>query len=253
MIKYLFTIIFLIIVFKTTFSQTENFNYTVYYHWGPVWVNGGTLNLYSEEITQRGESIIKLTGSGISSPRWNWLFEINDHYTSICRKKDLLPLTSVKDTYEAGDKTDNTYIFDYSNSKVYIKTKMNSDPVKYDTLILDRPIYDAQCATAYLRFMDLDNHQSGDTIKLNLLMNGELMEQDFVVRKDVRLKDKDDKNYEVLLFTAIIEENSLFSSSEAIKVWVTDDAKRVPLKIKADLKVGSIEVLYNNIRFKKPK
>jgi hypothetical protein len=84
-------------------------------------------------------------------------------------------------------------------------------------------------------------------------MNGELMEQDFVIRKDIRLKDKNDKNYDVLLFTAIIEENSLFSSSEAIKVWVTNDAKRVPLKIKAELKVGSIEVLYNNIRFKKPK
>ena len=31
-----------------------------------------------------------------------------------------------------------------------------------------------------------------------------------------------------------------FSDNEGIKIWVTNDENRVPIKVKADLRVGSI-------------
>ena len=236
---------------KFLFSQTEKLHYSVFYHWGPVWIKGGSLHLSSEEFADERDTLIKLTGKGISSSKWKWLFEIDDTYTSVCRKEDYRPISSMKDAYEAGEKTDNRYLFDYDKSVVYIQTKTNDKPVRYDTLQLSLPLYDAQCATGYLRFMDVSNYKNGDTIKLNLLLDGELVNQSFIIQKNQIIRDKKDRRYDVLLFSAVVKENTLFSSKEAIRVWVTDDKKRIPLKIKADLVVGSVEILYNGIKFKK--
>ncbi len=245
---------FLFLIFSTQLlsAQTEQLRYTVYYHWGPVWIDGGDLFLSYQEDVYREDTAIKLIGKGVSDSKWNWLFKVNDNYTSWCRKDDFLPLKSIKDAYEAGEKTDNNYLFDYKNLKAYIETKAGDIPVKHDTIELNKPIYDAQCATAYLRFLDFDSLQNRDTVLLNILLDGELYLQQFLVYKNFWLQDESGKLHKVVKFTAVMPENKLFSSKEAIRVWVTDDEKRLPLKIKADLKVGSIEVLYNDIRFKKP-
>ncbi len=251
-IKRLFFLFCLFFLVAFADAQTEKLNYTVYFHWGPIWIDGGDMVLQTERVDYQGEEVVKLTGLGISAEKWKWLFEINDHYISWCRKGDFLPLETIKDAYEAGEKTDNHYIFDYRKSQVYIQTKNNESPIKKDTLTLDRPIYDAQCATAWLRYLDFEKLKTRDTIHLNVLLDGALYRQEFLIFKGEELLDQSGKHYEVLKFTAMMPENNLFSSTEAIRVWVTNDSQRLPLKIKADLKVGSIEVLYDNIRFKKP-
>jgi hypothetical protein len=37
-----------------------------------------------------------------------------------------------------------------------------------------------------------------------------------------------------------MESGRVFRDNEGIKIWVTNDENRVPIKVKADLRVGSI-------------
>ena len=37
-------------------------------------------------------------------------------------------------------------------------------------------------------------------------------------------------------------ENSLFDGENSIRVWISDDINKVPLKIKANMFVGAVEV-----------
>jgi len=48
--------------------------------------------------------------------------------------------------------------------------------------------------------------------------------------------------YETLMFTPIMPSNKLFRGKFPIKVWVSDDKNRIPLKIKARLMVGSLDM-----------
>ena len=37
-------------------------------------------------------------------------------------------------------------------------------------------------------------------------------------------------------------ENKLFNGQDAIKVWLSDDEDKIPLKVKAEMFIGAIEI-----------
>jgi hypothetical protein len=246
--QLLFWILFFYLI--PLFAQQEELNYTVYYHWGPVWVKGGTLKLSTKfNNTPQGDTLVLLEGIGLSSPEWRWFFRVEDYYTSWCFKKDGKPLKASKNTQEGSLKKENHYTFDYEKKRILVKSQINDKPGEYDTLKMDTTYFDAQCATYYLRNLPLEKFSDKDSVSLNLILDGELIKQTFLIYKDQRLEDDKGRLYHVLKYTAVIEENDFFKGGEPIQVWVTDDIKRTPLKIKADLIVGSIEVFYKGKRF----
>lgn len=230
----------------------EQLDFTVYYHLGPVWIKGGKLTLKTDRGPYKNDTLIKLTGTGVSAKRWSWIFDIKEEYESWCINKDFWTLKSKKYAYENGFEVNNSYDFDYNNNIVSIKTKTSGKPETNFTMYFEPPLYDAQSAVNYLRHMDYGNFQSGDTISLNILLDGEFEKMNIVIYKNQNLKDKAGNVYKTLLFTALVPKNTLFSSEEAVKVWTTDDEKRIPIKIKADLFVGSIEAINDSLNFKKP-
>jgi len=47
---------------------------------------------------------------------------------------------------------------------------------------------------------------------------------------------------DALVLEPVMPENKLFDGGEAIKVWLSDDKNRIPLKIKAEMFIGAVEV-----------
>ncbi len=256
--KYVFLFSFLLLTsLQSSFSQEkinvpEELNFTVFYHLGPVWVKGGTLNLKTEKKIIKNDTLLKLTGKGISAEKWKWIFDIKEIYTTLCKMENFLPVKSKKYAYENGYVINNSYDFDYVNQKVFIKTASSDKKETLDTFDFSSKLYDAQSAVNYLRYKDYSDYNDGDTVSVDILLDGKFYKMNVVVYKNRIIKDKKGNEYNTLLFTAIVPKNTLFSSTEAVKVWTTDDDKRIPVKIKADLFVGSIEVLNDGIRFKKP-
>ena len=230
--------------------NSEHLNYTVFYNWGVVWINGGTLTLNASSDIINGKTMRKLEGIGKSSSKWKWLFELEDHYTSWCFPESYLPIKSVKKTMEGGYYIHNQYQFNYQDSLIYIRTQESKKPLSFDTLAIDHKIFDAQTATTYLRFLNFNNHLPGDTLSLHLLMDGELQEQKIIFQGKEILKAKDNQTYSTYKFTAVITEHNLFSSTDAINVWITNDKKRIPLYIEANLTIGSVKIYHNGIKLK---
>jgi len=258
MSKFAFLLFFFLLTsLQPLFSQAkveipEELNFTVFYHLGPVWVKGGTLNLKTDKEIVKNDTLLKLTGKGISAEKWKWIFDIKEIYTSWCKKEDFLTVKSKKYAYENGYVINNSYDFDYENKKVYIKTASSGKKETLDTFDFSSKLYDAQSAVNYLRYKDYSSYNDNDTVSVDILLDGEFYKMNIVVYKNRKINDKKGNVYNTILFTAIVPKNTLFSSTEAVKVWVTDDDDRIPLKIKADLFVGSIEVLNDGIRFRKP-
>ena len=257
MIRTVLIIIFSFFVFiRISFSQVkvpEELNFTVYYHLGPVWINGGSLKLKTDYDTINNDTLLKLTGEGISSEKWKWIFEVKEIYTSWCKQQDFIPVRSKKYAFENGYEINNSYDFDYNNKQVYIKTESSDKSRSLDTFNIKSTLYDAQSAVNYLRYKDYDEYNDGDTISVDILLDGEFEKMNIVIYKNQKVEDKKGNVYKTILFTAIVPKNTLFSSKEAVKVWTTDDDRRLPVKIKADLFVGSVEVFNNEIKFRKPK
>lgn len=233
---------------KTVMAQPlgEHLSYNVYYKWGIIKINGGSLTLTTSPDTVDGTALIRVDGVGKSAAKWSWLFELEDHYTSWYYPKTFLPVKSIKNTNEGGYFIHNLYKFNYKDSLIYIRTEQSRKPLSYDTLRMKGTIFDAQAATYHLRFLDFDNYHPNDTLTFSIIMDGVVHEQDIVYLGHDTITDRQKNSYATFCFTAVVDDSKLFSSSDAIKVWISDDERRIPLLIQADITVGYIEVLYNN-------
>lgn len=223
----------------------EHFIYNVYYQWGIIRINGGVLYLSSTPDTLNGDVLNKIEGVGKSASKWSWLFELEDYYTSWCYPKTFLPVKSIKNTNEGGFFIHNNYFFNYSDSLIYIKTEDSRKPLSYDTIKIKGAIFDAQSAAYYMRFLDFGSYHPNDTVTLSIIMDGVLQKQKIVYRGREIYADRHKNRYGTFCFTAVVDDSKLFSSSDAINVWISDDDKRIPLCIEANIIVGHIEVLYD--------
>ena len=43
-----------------------------------------------------------------------------------------------------------------------------------------------------------------------------------------------------MIFRPLVESGRIFKEQESVTIWITDDANRIPIKMKASLAVGSL-------------
>ncbi len=226
-------------------GQTEKLSYKVYYNWGFIWIDAGTLILTTSVDTIDNIPLLLLEGTGKSLSRWNWLYKLDDHYTSWCYPDSYYPVLARKDALEGGYHINNEYRFDYTDSLVYISTEETRKPLTLDTLPLNEQLYDAQSATQKLRFIDLTTLREGDTIMLPIIMDGVIHHQNIVFNGLDTLIMQNKQVYSACKFTALVTGHKLFSADDAVKVWISNDEKRIPLYIKADITIGTIKIFYH--------
>ena len=91
----------------------------------------------------------------------------------------------------------------------------------------------------YLRNQDVKGMKKGDEIAINLFMD--LQVYPFKLRflgKEI-LKTKFGK-VNTLVFRPLVQSGRIFKAQESVTIWITDDENKIPIKMKADLAVGSL-------------
>lgn len=92
-----------------------------------------------------------------------------------------------------------------------------------------------------LRLQDYNILKSGDTLFLKGILEDQIY--DFKIRYMGKywLKTKYG-HIRTFLLKPVMPYNSLFAGENAISLWISDDANKIPLKCKADLVVGAVEL-----------
>ena len=49
-------------------------------------------------------------------------------------------------------------------------------------------------------------------------------------------------------FRPVVQAGRVFKEQESVTLWVSDDKNRIPLKVKADLAIGSLEIDLENFK-----
>ena len=94
----------------------------------------------------------------------------------------------------------------------------------------------------FLRTIDYDNYKKGDVIKVSSFFGDEIYDVNvrFLGRETISTKVGD---INAIVMAPSLPNNDFFSGGDdPVKVWISDDANKVPLKVKADLALGAIEV-----------
>ena len=104
----------------------------------------------------------------------------------------------------------------------------------------------------YLRTMNLNNKRKGDIIYIKGFFDDENYDIKIKYLGTEKLKTRVG-TFETHVLSPILPENKLFKDDEAVKLYLSKDDNKIPLKIKANMFVGAVEVdikSYENLRNK---
>ena len=93
----------------------------------------------------------------------------------------------------------------------------------------------------YLRTLDLDTIANGQVFNVAGFFDDTLynMQVKLIGRETLKTKIGE---FKTVVISPIMPENSLFSGKNPIRAWLSDDRRKIPLKVRAELVIGALEI-----------
>ncbi len=175
-----------------------------------------------------------------SSSSFEWVYKVRDFYRTYVDAEGLFPWRFEQHIKEGNYQRDFEAIFDQQNLKAKTYTG-DKDPKKFEGEF-DIPEYtqDAMSAFYYARTFDYSKMKEGDKISLQNFY------KDKTYPLDVRYLGKETievpaGEFRCIKVEPLVQEGGLFKSEGSIVVWMTDDERRMPVKVKTKVIIGSID------------
>ncbi|TXD49788.1 DUF3108 domain-containing protein [Polaribacter sp. IC073] len=217
---------------KVAFKDGEWLRYKMSYS---GFLRAGTAVLEVKETDLNGKKVFHTKGTGWTSGMIKWFFKVDDVYESYFDKDNVKPYVFKRRIDEGGYKKHRITNFDYKSKMAYVQDFENQT----DTAVAFSNIQDMLSSFYYLRNQDVKQMKKGDDIAIDMFMDSQVYP--FKLRflgKEV-LKTKFGK-VNSLIFRPLVQSGRIFKAQESVTIWITDDANKIPIKMKADLSVGSL-------------
>lgn len=216
------------------FQDGEWFQFRVHY----LGFNASFATLEVKETTLDQKPVYHVTGKGKSTGLLHWFFKVDDNYETYFDKKSGKPYRFIRQIDEGGHTRDIRIDFNHKDRKALVHNR------KYDTretYPIEADAQDMLSSFYYLRNnLDVQDLKEGHEFHLNMFIDDENFDfrLKFLGREVVNTKFG---KMAALKFRPVVMAGRVFKEQESLTLWVSDDGNRMPLRIKADLAVGSLK------------
>lgn len=230
------------------FQAGEDLTYDLYIKFA-VTVKGGYANLSTRSAKYDGKDAYKMTLVSESQGFARKVFELDD--TLACfMTKDLIPLAYHKDAHEGGDYTKERQKYSYSGNNVKINTiRHKNGDFKFDENIeFSSCAYDLMSILFYARTLDYGSMTKGSENTVNFVSGRKKVSMRIVYDGKEQMKANDGKKYNCMKLTLYIHDEAFDNGQEAMKVYISDDDNRMPIRLDTKLKVGSTRAVLKSYK-----
>jgi hypothetical protein len=184
----------------------------------------------------------KVDVSGKTVGMIDWVADIDDKWGAYIDTAALVPHQFYRKIREGRYKKDEWTNFDHVNRKIEVKSVgRNGKPREPKYFEAPHEVRDLIGGFLYMRIMDFSNLQVNDTVTVNGFLEDEFYKLKIIYRGKDTVKLKIGK-VRALVFTPVMPANKLFDGEDSITAYFSDDKNRIPLKIDANMFVGSAGV-----------
>lgn len=190
--------------------------------------------------TINGRKCYDITFTVNSSSSFEWVYKVKDFYRTYVDVEGLFPWRFEQHIKEGNYQRDFEAIFDQQNLKAKTFTG-EKEPKKFEGEF-DIPQYtqDAMSAFYFARTIDFGKMKEGDKVMLQNFY------KDKTYPLDVKYLGKETievaaGEFRCIKLEPLVQQGGLFKSEGSIIVWLTDDDRRMPVKVKTQVIIGSID------------
>lgn len=218
---------------KEAFITGEHLKYRMSYS---NFLTAGYATMDVKKSKNKGEETYHVIGEGKTTGMMSWFFKVQDNYDTYIDKKTFLPYKFQRKIYEGGYTKDKEIKFNQVKGEAIVLDKEKN---KTSTHKFEKNVQDILSALYYMRNKDITNFKKGDEISLPIFIDEKVMNMKlrFLGREIIKTKFG---NIKAAKFMPLVASGRVFNEKESVTVWVSDDANKIPLRIKASLSVGSL-------------
>ncbi|MDC6365336.1 MULTISPECIES: DUF3108 domain-containing protein [Flavobacteriaceae] len=231
--------------FTPAFKSGEWLKFRI--HYGFLNASYATLHLSSKNLDS--VPVFHVVGKGKTTGFASIFFKVDDTYESYFGRYDGKPYRFIRKINEGGYTKDIEIDFHYDEEKAILTDNKNGTAM--DIAVHDR-IQDLLSASYFLRNnYNLEEFEEGQSINLDMLFDDDgvyKFKLKFLGKEVIRTKFG---KVECVKFRPLVQSGRVFKEQESLTLWVSNDLNKIPVRIKADLAVGSLKAdldAYNGLR-----
>jgi len=202
------------------------------------WFKAGEATLSVVDEYYKNKPVYHIKGEGTTTGMTKLFFSVNDNYETYVDQKTILPHRFIRKIDEGGHTKDKIIDFDQQRQKAYVFDKKHNKHTTYDT---PASVHDMISSFYFLREkIDISALEKGKETSLDMFFDEENFQFSlrFLGRETISTKFG---NVEALVFRPLVQAGRVFKEKESLTLWVSADKNKIPLRIKAELAVGSLK------------
>jgi hypothetical protein len=219
---------------EDAFGTGEFFKFRI--HYGIV--NAGYATLEIKDATVNNKKVHHAIGKGYTTGMSKFFFKVEDLYESYFDKETGSPYRFVRKIDEGGYTKNQEGFFNQNENRVLVKDYKRKTE---KTIVVTENVQDIISAFYYLRnHPNIDKLKSGESITIDMFFDEEItkFKLKYIGRQDITTKFG---TVTTMVFKPLVQTGRVFKEKESVTLWITDDDNKVPIRIKADLAVGSLK------------
>ncbi|MDA8728892.1 DUF3108 domain-containing protein [Flavicella sp.] len=218
---------------KEAFQSGEWLKYRIHYGF----VNAGYATLKVDEATDEQNELFHFVGKGWTVGITNLFFKVRDTYESFVDKESRHPKHFKRRVNEGGYKIRRDIYF-YPEKKI---AKVEDHKEKTIQEVTISKVQDLLSSFYLLRNSDVEQLQIGESLHLDLFFDSETYPFKLIYLGKEVISTKFGK-VACYKMRPSVQSGRVFKEKESLTLWISSDKNKIPIRIKASLKVGSIKV-----------
>jgi hypothetical protein len=181
-----------------------------------------------------------MTSIAKSSSSFAFIFKVRDAILSIVNRSDFSTVRYEKHLNERGRKKDDTTTID-ERRRTATRRRPNHDT---EEILVPKPVFDPLSLVHHLRTLDL---RPGNVHRFTVFADGKVYTLAANVARTETIGTPAGTFHTVVVEPKMVA-GGLFRDEGSLTIWYSDDARHIPVRIRSDLRVGSITANLRAVR-----
>lgn len=228
-------------VANTAFTFGEELNFEVSYGW--LSLAEAKLQVAKRPHSEGDRVFYKIDAFGKTKGAATIFGRVNDNWGTHLDTGSFLPSMSYRHIEEGKYRKHEKVYFDQQNKKARVELydRENRTLKEVKEFNLPNQVQDLVSGFYLLRSMNLSNLRKGQEILITGFFDKEIYNLKLIYEGTEQIETSLGKR-DTYIFSPQIPKNKLFRGDFPVTVWVTKDQNKIPVKIKANLFIGSLNI-----------